>query len=58
MANALKVEAMNKEEARINAMRERGELRRDRFLNARNRTIGVSTFTFYYFSILHVHSYS
>lgn len=41
MANALKVEAMNREEAKINAMRERGELRRDRFLNARNRTIGV-----------------
>jgi hypothetical protein len=38
---SLKVDAMNREEARINAIRERGELRRDKFLNARQRTIGV-----------------
>jgi len=39
--SSLKVEAMDREEARITAIRERGEERRDRFLNARQRTIGV-----------------
>jgi hypothetical protein len=32
---------MDREDARIRAIRERTEARRDRFFNARNRTIGV-----------------
>ncbi len=39
----LSVTALDREEARVRAFRERAEARRDRFLNARTRTIGVST---------------
>jgi len=35
------VDAMDMEQRKLVAMRERGEARRDRFLNARQRTIGV-----------------
>ena len=35
------MEALGKDQARINAMRARNEARRERFLNARQRAIGV-----------------
>jgi len=37
----LTVDFMEREQARVLSMRERNEARRDRFLNARQRTIGV-----------------
>ena len=35
------MEALGKDQARINAMRARNEARRERFLNARQRAIGA-----------------